>query len=93
MFRDSILNFVSLAHKYVNGRIADILIYLSEKIYKSTEFNLTLSRKELSEFAGCSQENIIHTLTRFNKEGIIKVEGKKITIINPGKLKEVSRTG
>ncbi|MFA4852383.1 MAG: Crp/Fnr family transcriptional regulator, partial [Bacteroidales bacterium] len=65
MFRDSILNFISLAHKQVSGRVADILIYLSEKIYKSDKFILTLTRKELSEFAGCSQENIINTLSRF----------------------------
>jgi len=93
MFRDSIINFISLAHKQVSGRVADILIYLSEKIYKSNKFILTLTRKELSEFAGCSPENIIHTLTRFHKEGIIKNEGKNITITNNKKLKEISRFG
>ena len=93
VFRDSIINFISIAHKHVNGRVADSLLYLSEKIYKSTKFILTLTRKELSEFAGCSPENIIHTLTRFHKEGIIKNEGKNITITNNKKLKEISRFG
>jgi len=93
MFKDSILNFISLAHKHVNGRVADILIYLSEKIYKSNNFNLALTRKELSEFAGCSQENIINTLSRFHKERIIKSEGKNIEIIDIKKLLEISRFG
>jgi CRP/FNR family transcriptional regulator, polysaccharide utilization system transcription regulator len=93
MFKDSILNFVSLAHKHVNGRIADILIYLSGKIYKSDCFTITLSRKELAEYAGCSQENIIHTLSRFDKEGIISLKAKKIEILDWHKLNEISRKG
>jgi CRP/FNR family transcriptional regulator len=93
MFKDSILNFISLAHKHVNGRVADILIYLSEKIYKNKEFILTLTRKELAEFAGCSSENIIHTLTRFHKEGIIHSEGKMLKITDLARLSEISRLG
>ena len=93
LFKDSIINFVSLAHKQVNGRIADILIYLSQNIYKSNDFTLTLSRKEIAEFAGCSQENVIHTLSRFNKEGIINLSGKNIEIVNLEKLVEVSKVG
>ena len=93
MFKDSILNFINLANKHVNGKVADILIYLSEKIYKKKEFNLTLTRKEMAEFAGCSPENIIHTLTRFHKEEIIYSEGKVIKILNSKKLNEISRLG
>ena len=93
MFRDSILNFISLAHKQVSGRVADILIYLSEKIYKSDKFILTLTRKELSEFAGCSQENIINTLSRFHKDGIICTNVKIIEILDKSRLAEISRFG
>jgi len=93
MFKDSILNFINLANKHVNGKVADILIYLSEKIYKNEEFILTLTRKELAEFAGCSQENIIHTLTRFHKEGIINSDGKKIKILDMARLTEICRLG
>ena len=93
MFKDSILNFINLANKHVNGKVADILIYLSEKIYKKKEFNLTLTRKEMAEFAGCSHENIIHTLTRFHKEGIIYSEGKTINILDIARLTEICRLG
>jgi CRP/FNR family transcriptional regulator len=93
MFKDSILNFVSLSHKHVNGKVAGIILYLSEKVYRNKEFVLTLTRKELAEFSGCSQENIIHTLTRFDKEGIISSDGKKIAILDLQKLKEISRLG
>jgi CRP-like cAMP-binding protein len=92
-FQSSIFNFISLAHQQVNGRIADILIYLSEEVYKNTEYDFTLSRKEISEFAACSHENVITTLSRLNKEGTITLEGKKITINDLNKLKEISRRG
>jgi CRP/FNR family transcriptional regulator len=93
MFKASILNFISLAHKQVNGRIADILIYLSGVIYQSESFNLSLTRKEIAEFAGCSTENVIHTLSKFNRDGIIRLTGKKIDILDHGRLIRISKTG
>jgi len=93
MFKNSIMNSISMAHKQVNGRIAEVLLYLSLKVYKNTHFTLTLTRKELSEFVGCSQENIINTLSRLHKEGIIKLDGKEIEILKRDKLEEICRLG
>ena len=93
MFKDSILNFINLAHKQVNGRIADVILYLSGSVYRSQHFTLTLTRKELSEFAGCSTENVIHTLSRFHREGILNVRGKSIEISDPERLKRISKVG
>lgn len=93
MFQASIFNFISLAHKQVNGRIADILLYLNDNVYNISDYDFTLSRKEIAEFAACSHENVINTLSRFNKEGIIKLEGKKITIIDREKLIIISKRG
>lgn len=92
-FQSSIFNFISLAHQQVNGRVADILIYLAEEVYKNTEYDFTLSRKEIAEFAACSHENVINTLSRLNKEGTITLEGKKIIINDLDQLKKISRIG
>ena len=93
MFKASILNFISLAHKQVNGRIADILVYLSRSVYRDTSFILSLTRKEIAEFAGCSTENVIHTLSKFHRDGIIKVTGKKIVIDDISRLERISKLG
>lgn len=93
LFRNSIFNFISLAHKQVHGRIADIFIYLSKNIYEENSFVLSLSRQELAEFAGCSKENVIHTLRKFDADGIIKVSGKKIEIIDLERLQKIGKTG
>ncbi|MBK7173360.1 MAG: Crp/Fnr family transcriptional regulator [Bacteroidales bacterium] len=93
MFKSAIFNFISLAHKQVNGRVADILLYLSSQVYKSTSFTLSFTKKEISEFAACSHENVITTLSKMNKEGIISFEGKKLEILNLPKLMEISKHG
>jgi len=93
MFQSSIFNFISMAHKQINGRIADILIYLWEQVYHDRIFEFVITRKEVAEFAACSHENVITTLSRFNKEGIISLEGKKIIIRDMDKLQNISKTG
>lgn len=93
MFRKSIFNFISLAHKQVNGRIADVLLYLAQHIYEQTSFTLSLSREEIAQFAGCSKENVIHTLRKFHHEGIIAIEGKSIQVLDLAKLQHISKVG
>jgi len=93
MFQASIFNFISLAHNQVHGRIADILIYLWEDVYHKNPEEFVISRKELAEFAACSHENVITTLSKFNKEGTITLEGKKIILNDLKKLNEISKKG
>ncbi len=93
MFKKSILNFISLANKQKEGRIADIILYLSETVYNSNSFNLSLTRKELSEFACCSPENVIMTLSKWQTEKIIEMSKKHIEILNMEKLQHISKIG
>ncbi len=93
MFKTSVFNFISLAHKQVTGRIAEILLYLSKNIYESEKFTLNISRQEFAEFVGCSKENVINTLRKFHKEGIIEITGKNICINDIEKLNKISKVG
>jgi CRP-like cAMP-binding protein len=93
MFKRAILNFISVANKQKESRIADVILYLSEELYGNTCFQLSLTRKELAEFACCSVENVIMTLSRWQTEGILSISGKTLTIINLEKLKYISNLG
>lgn len=93
MFRASIFNFISLAHNQVNGRIADVLLYLWNDVYLHDPEEFVITRKEIAEFAACSHENVITTLSKFNKEGIITLDGKKIKVNDVEKLNEISKKG
>ena len=93
MFKKSVMNFISLAHKQKEGRIADIILYLAAEVYYENTFLLSLTRKEIAEFAGCSTENVIMTLSRWQTEKIISIEAKKLEILDPEKLQYISRIG
>ncbi len=93
MFKKAVLNFISLAYKQKEGRIADILLYLSAEVFHNKKFILSLTRKELAEFAGCSTENVIMTLSRWQNEGVITIEGKQIEMIDIEKLYLISKIG
>ena len=93
MFKQSILNFISLAYKQKEGRVADIILYLAQEVYHDYSFQVSLTRKELAEYAGCSVENVIMTLSKWHNEEIISVDKKMITIIDSEKLKFISKIG
>jgi len=91
--RDSIINFISIAHKQSSGKIAGILVYLAENIYNKHSFYLSLSRQELADFAGCSKELIIRTIQNFCSEDIIRVSGKNMEILDMERLRMISQVG
>ena len=93
MFKKSIFNFISVATKQKEARIADVIIYLAEEIYRTLSFKLSLTRKELAEYACCSVENVIMTLSKWQNEGIVSSSGKNFEIIDMDKLKHISKVG
>jgi CRP/FNR family transcriptional regulator, polysaccharide utilization system transcription regulator len=91
MFKKSVLNFISLANKQKEGRIADIIIYLAENVYGGNSFDLNMTRKELSEFACCSVENVIMTLSKWQTEKIIHIANKHMQILDIDRLHHISK--
>jgi len=85
--------FISLTQKHMNGRIADAMFYLSEKIYACNPFVMTISRQDLADLSGMSKESAIRILKEFKDEGILSVEGNTMHILNPQQLKQISQTG
>jgi CRP/FNR family transcriptional regulator len=85
--------FISLTQKQMNGRIADALFYLSDQIYGSNPFEMTISRQDLADLSGMSKESAIRILKEFKDEGILTVNGNILHILNPQQLKKISETG
>ncbi len=85
-----ILNFLEVRQKRLYGRIAYMLLYFAEKIYKSNSFDLPVSRKEIAEYIGMTAENVIRSLSDLRKDGIIRISGPHIEIIHEEKLKRIS---
>ena len=85
--------FFCLTHKQAFGRLADILLCLSERVFKQSEFHLPLSRKDLAELSGMSPETVIRMLKKFNEEGLITMDGKTLRINDYDRLQRISETG
>ncbi len=85
--------FFCLTHKQAYGRLADILLCLSDRIFRSTEFELPLSRKDLGELSGMTPETVVRMLKKFHEDGLIRLEGKNFTVLDYSRLKRVSETG
>ena len=86
-------HLINQGHKKMYGRFADVLIYLAEEIFETTDFDFLLSRQELAELAGMSRENTARALTHFKEEGIIIINGKKIQVLKMDLLKQISKNG
>lgn len=79
--------------KQVKGRVAHILLFLSDNIYKKNSFRMPITRREVGELISMTTENTIRTLSEFRKDGIIDIQGKTITILDYERLQNVSKTG
>lgn len=88
-----ILDSLEIRKKHLRGRVAYLLIYFSQDIYHSSEFDLPITRKEMAEYVGMTTENVIRTLSEFRKDGILKIYGKTIQVANMDTLKSISEFG
>ena len=87
--RQSEKQVVNMAQKSVREKIAEALLLLSNKFglnENTNALNSILTRKEIGDIAGVTTESAIRTISDFNKEEIIEIEGKRILIKDLTKL-------
>ena len=88
-----ILDSLQIRTKHLRGRVAFLLIFFAREVYSSDEFDLPLTRKEMAEYVGMTTENVIRTLSEFRKDGILKIYGKTIQIVNMDTLRSIAEFG
>lgn len=79
--------------KQIRGKIADVLLEMSEQIYHSAHFSLPVSQAEIGNMIDASRESVSRVLNEFDKEGIIKRKGKRIEVENRNTLLLISSNG
>ena len=85
--------FFCLTCKQSYGRLADIILCLSERIFGCGEFDVPLSRKDLADLSGMGPETVIRMLKSFKDEGLIEMKGKSMRILDVERLRRISETG
>jgi CRP/FNR family transcriptional regulator len=84
--------FFCLTMKQSHGRVADILLCLSQRVYKSKRFKLSISRNDLADLTGLSSESVIRIIKEFKDDGLINQDGKIIEIVDFDRLEKISST-
>lgn len=90
------LRTLELTQKHIRGRLAGSLIFLIDKYGMEQDgrtLNICLSREDLASLSNMTTSNAIRTLASFGDEGIIAVDGRKIKVLDPSKLKHINAQG
>jgi CRP-like cAMP-binding protein len=90
---DAFNRCVNRTQKQMRGKIADMLLEMSEKIYKSEMFTLPVNQEEIGDLIDASRESVSRIFNEFEKDGIIGLSGKKVEIKNKNTLSIISANG
>ncbi|HSA60292.1 MAG TPA: Crp/Fnr family transcriptional regulator [bacterium] len=84
----------SIAHRSVRERMAELLLMLKETYGKPVKsgvrIDLQLSREEMADMIGVTQETAIRLLSEFKKDGLIDVKERDITVLDAKGLVETA---
>jgi CRP-like cAMP-binding protein len=87
---------ITLTQKHIKGRLAETLLFLADT-YGFDEDNqtikVTLSREDLANLSNMTTANAIRTLSMFNAEGLVVLDGRIIKLVNVEGLKKISQLG
>lgn len=87
---------VTLTQKHIRGRLAESLLFLKDTYGLEEDgytINIYLSREDVAHLSNMTTSNAIRTLSAFAKEGIIDVNGRRISIKDNKKLERISDMG
>ncbi len=79
--------------KQMNGRIADSLLYLDSIKERHSDLFTLLTRQDIADFAGITVESAVKIIKSFEKDNLIELIDKDITIKNRQSLSEISLRG
>ncbi|MEN6438071.1 MAG: Crp/Fnr family transcriptional regulator [Syntrophobacter sp.] len=79
-----------LSLKEVPGRLAAYLIYLGEKSSTPDVMELETTKAQLASLLGTIPETLSRILAKMAQQGILSVDGRKITILERDELKALA---
>ncbi|HFD78966.1 MAG TPA: fumarate/nitrate reduction transcriptional regulator Fnr [Gammaproteobacteria bacterium] len=92
--RDDEQNMVILGQKSAEERLAAFLVGLSNRFrrrgFSATQFNLSMSRSDIGNYLGLALETVSRLFTRFQNDGLLRVDRKHIELLDRERLCEFS---
>ena len=84
---------LSMAQKRMSGRLAEIILYLSDQIFASEEFEMILTRQEIGEMTNMAKECVVRILKELEDAGVIYSDSSVLKILDRKKLALISEKG
>jgi CRP/FNR family transcriptional regulator len=84
---------VSLVQKRMSGRLADALLYFSDDIFGSNDYEMILSRQDLGDMTSMAKECVVRILKEFEESGVVYSDSSKIKILDKERLIQISENG
>ena len=82
-----------LGTMYAEQRLATFLLDLSHRYeargYSSSEFVLRMTREEIGSHLGLKLETVSRLFSRFQREGLVQVQGRVVKLLDRGSLKRL----
>lgn len=80
---------LEMAYSSVNKKTAATILKFADKLHKTNNESIKISRNDLASVAGIATETLIRTLSGFKKDGIIEIEGRNIKILDLERLQSI----
>jgi len=84
---------VNLVQKRMSGRLAEILLYFADEVFRNDEYEMIMSRQELGEMTSMAKECVVRLLKEFEESGIIYSDSSKVKILDRERLAQISEKG
>jgi len=95
IFADHQAAFAMLGRTRAEVRLGCFLLDLSrryrERGFSGRQFNLPMSRQDISKHLGLAQETLSRLMAHLEQDGVISAERRRITILNPLALERLAR--
>lgn len=91
--RDFAAQIESLSLKEMPARLASYLVYLAEEQESDKVVTLKISKGQLASILGTIPETLSRVFAKLSGQNLIRVQGKKITLLNRNGLEELAEYG
>lgn len=81
---------IQMAYGSVRKKTAATLLQFADKMGGKSQNSIKISRNDLASVAGIATESLIRTLSVFQKEGLIDIDGRNIHLLDVKKLAQVT---
>jgi CRP/FNR family transcriptional regulator, dissimilatory nitrate respiration regulator len=83
----------NLSLKEISARLSEYLLSQSQEQCRNTHIDLKISKSQLACMLGTVPVTLSRTFTKLSKYNLIRVEGRKIVLLNKVRLAELAETG